>query len=49
VPHAKKDEYERSVRNDRSLEPKGYANFAVRPLGSHDEHFVIDYVEPMAG
>jgi len=37
------------VRNDRSLAPEGYPEFAVTPPGVRDDYFVIDYIEPMAG
>ena len=49
VAHAKKEEFERAVRTDRGLDANGYPHFAMRPLGAHEEHYVIDYVEPMAG
>ena len=35
------------VRNDRSLDPQGYPEFAVRPEGERAEYIVIDFIEPM--
>ncbi len=36
------------VRNDRSLDPQGYPEFAIRPEGERAEYIVIDFIEPMA-
>jgi PAS domain S-box-containing protein len=35
------------VRNDRSLDPQGYPEFAIRPEGERAEYIVIDFIEPM--
>ena len=40
---------EQEVRNDRSLDSRGYPDFAVRPPGERAEHHVLIYIEPMAG
>ena len=49
VPREQKAAFERSVRNDRSVEPQGYPDFKVKPPGERDDYFVIDYIEPKAG
>jgi signal transduction histidine kinase len=49
VPLSNKEEFEREVRNDTSLDPRGYPGFAIRPPGIRPEYFVIAYVEPMQG
>jgi diguanylate cyclase (GGDEF)-like protein len=41
--------FERSVRNDRSVEPAGYPSFAIRPPGRRPSYYVLKYVEPMNG
>ncbi len=49
VPAEGKDRFEKEVRRDTSLEPRGYPDFAIKPPGERSEYFVIVYVEPMAG
>ena len=44
-----KQRFEESVRNDTSLDPKGYPEFRITPLGDRSEYYVLAYVEPMAG
>jgi signal transduction histidine kinase len=44
-----RERFEESVRNDSSLDPRGYPRFAIKPPGKRPEHFVIVYLEPMAG
>jgi diguanylate cyclase (GGDEF)-like protein/PAS domain S-box-containing protein len=41
--------FEARVRNDKSLDPNGYPDFAVKPAGDRSEYFVLNYIEPMAG
>lgn len=46
-----RDDYQRfvdSVRGDRSADPEGYPDFSVHPEGVRDEHYVIEYIEPLA-
>ena len=45
---ADKAEFEQRVRGDRSMDPRGYPAFAVRPPGERAEYFVADYLWPMA-
>jgi CHASE1-domain containing sensor protein len=49
VPAGQLRAFEEMVRNDRSVDPRGYPNFAVRPPGNRPEYFIVQYVEPMAG
>jgi len=44
-----KAEFENGVRNDRSLDRRGYPEFAIKPPGVRDEYLVVTYVEPLAG
>lgn len=45
---ADKAEFEQRVRADRSMDPRGYPDFAIRPAGERAEYFVADYLWPMA-
>ena len=38
-----------AVRADTSLTPQGYPGFAIHPQVLRDEHFVIEYTEPLKG
>jgi signal transduction histidine kinase len=49
VPARDKARFEESVRNDKSLDPRGYPGFAIKPAGNRAEYYVMAYVEPMAG
>ena len=49
VPAASREDFEKAVREDRSLVPEGYPGFAIQPPGNRAEYYVIDYVEPMRG
>ncbi|MBI3916680.1 MAG: CHASE domain-containing protein [Betaproteobacteria bacterium] len=44
-----KEYFEEAVRRDTTLDPHGYPEFAIKPPGTRPEHFVMVYVEPMAG
>ncbi|TSA17050.1 MAG: EAL domain-containing protein [Betaproteobacteria bacterium] len=46
---SEKAAFEASVRNDVSVDPRGYPNFAIRPAGDRPEYVVVQYLEPMAG
>src|SRR5258706_9624001 len=41
-----KNEYEKSVRADKSVHAAGYPRFAIRPPGERGEYVVIDYLSP---
>ena len=49
VRAADRQRFEQAVRRDTSLDPRGYPQFAIKPAGERPEHFVIVYLEPMAG
>ena len=49
VPGGQRAAFEQSVRRDRSVEPRGYPDFAIRPAGARDEYLVVTYIEPMKG
>jgi CHASE1-domain containing sensor protein len=46
VDAAHKQDFERAVRTDTSLDPAGYPAFAIRPAGERPEYFVADYLWP---
>ncbi len=47
VPHAKKLEFERAVRTEKSPLVKGLPEFAIKPPGERPEYVVLTYIEPM--
>jgi len=49
VPLAEKPAFERSVRRDRSVDPRGYPEFGIKPPGVRDEYMVVTYIEPLSG
>jgi diguanylate cyclase (GGDEF)-like protein/PAS domain S-box-containing protein len=49
VADSGRDEYVERVRNDRSMDPRGYPAFDIRPPGRRDEYWVVEYIEPMQG
>jgi len=49
VPGAARARFLDEVRSDRSLEPAGYPNFAIRPGGDRAEYLVVDFIEPLQG
>jgi PAS domain S-box-containing protein len=46
---ADKPGFEKQVRLDTSIEPKGYPDFNIHPPGERSEYFVADYLWPTAG
>ncbi|MBV6407516.1 MAG: Adaptive-response sensory-kinase SasA [Rhodocyclaceae bacterium] len=48
VAAADKAAFVAAVRGDRSLDPRGYPDFAIHPDGERAEYFVIEYIEPIA-
>jgi PAS domain S-box-containing protein len=48
VPNNRKAAYEEWVRQDTSVDPKGYPDFAIKPAGDRQEYFIIEYIEPLA-
>jgi CHASE1-domain containing sensor protein len=49
VPHAQRLAFETAVRNDRSVDPRGYPTFAIKAASDRPEYLAVQYVEPMAG
>ncbi|MES3020360.1 MAG: CHASE domain-containing protein [Pseudomonadota bacterium] len=49
VPAHLLDGFAADVRNDTSLDPAGYPSFKIHPQVVRDEHFIIEYNEPMKG
>src|SRR5882762_8305934 len=47
VPHAKKLEFERAVRTEKSPLVKGLPEFAIKPPGERPEYVVLTYIKPM--
>src|SRR5438094_8313051 len=47
VPHARKLQFERAVRAERSPLVKGLPAFAIKPPGERPEYAVLSYLEPM--
>ena len=47
VPHAKKLEFQRAVRAEKSPLVKGLPEFAIKPPGERPEYVVLTYIEPM--
>src|SRR6266581_409189 len=49
VPAQDKKRFEKAVRRDTSLDPRGYPRFAIKPPGERPEYYAIVYLEPMVG
>ena len=47
VPHARKLQFERAVRAEKSPLVKGLPEFAIKPPGERPEYAVLNYLEPM--
>jgi diguanylate cyclase (GGDEF)-like protein len=47
VPHARKLQFERAVRAEKSPLVKGLPEFAIKPPGDRPEYAVLSYLEPM--
>jgi len=47
VPHARKVQFERAVRAEKSPLVKGLPEFAIKPPGDRPEYAVLSYLEPM--
>ncbi|TMH35799.1 MAG: hypothetical protein E6H59_13575 [Betaproteobacteria bacterium] len=47
VPHARKLQFERAVRAEKSLLVKGLPEFAIKPPGERPEYMVLTFLEPM--
>ena len=49
VPGPQRAAFVDSVRRDRSVDPRGYPDFDIRPAGERDQYLVVTYVEPLEG
>ncbi|MCZ6738205.1 MAG: CHASE domain-containing protein [Actinobacteria bacterium] len=49
VATSERESFEHTVQADNSLVEIGYPDFVVTPDTTHDDMFVVDYVEPMEG
>jgi PAS domain S-box-containing protein len=47
VPDAQRDAFVAAVRADRSLDPRGYPDFDIKPPGRRPRYLVLNYLEPM--
>jgi PAS domain S-box-containing protein len=47
VEEGARDAFVAAVRNDRSLAPAGYPDFAIRPAGNRPSSTVLTYLEPL--
>ncbi|BDT59758.1 hypothetical protein MasN3_32520 [Massilia varians] len=48
VPDARREAFVAGVRQDRSVDPRGYPDFDIRPAGRRPWYAVITWVEPAA-
>jgi diguanylate cyclase (GGDEF)-like protein len=48
VTHGAKTKFETRVRQDTSVDAKGYPNFAIKPAGNRPDYYVLVYIEPLA-
>ena len=44
VRHAEKAKFEESVRRDRTVTPRGYPDFAIKPPGARDDYMVVTFM-----
>ena len=49
VKNEERAAFERHVRGDTSVNPRGYPGFAIKPPGEREDYTVIEYLEPLAG
>lgn len=49
VPASKLAAFDTAVRTDKTLNGVGYPDFAIHPVFAGDEHFIIEYTEPLKG
>lgn len=49
ITAAQRQAFVAMVRNDTSVNPRGYPDFTIKPPGDRPEYVVVQYVEPMAG
>jgi diguanylate cyclase (GGDEF)-like protein/PAS domain S-box-containing protein len=49
ITAAEKTAFVAALRNDSSVDPRGYPDVAIKPAGARSEYVVVQYLEPMAG
>ena len=49
VSVAGRPRFEQRVRLDRSLDPRGYPDFHIKPPGARSDYHALTYLEPMLG
>jgi PAS domain S-box-containing protein len=49
VPATEMASHVEAIRQDTSLQPGGYPNYQPHPATQRDEHYLIEYTEPMRG
>jgi PAS domain S-box-containing protein len=49
VPSSALDRYAEQIRHDDSLQSGGYPEYKIHPASVRDEHYLIEYNEPMRG
>jgi len=47
VSASEKAAFEAEVRTDKSLDPKGYPDFEIKPQGERSAYHVLTYIEPL--
>jgi two-component system sensor histidine kinase/response regulator len=47
VTDAQREAFVAAVRGDRSMDPRGYPAFDIKPPGRRPSYLVLDYMEPM--
>ena len=48
VPAREREAFVAAVREDRSVDPRGYPDFNITPPGARDGYTLLHYLEPMA-
>lgn len=49
VPASEKETFEKTVREDTTLESEGYPGFKIIPEDEYTEYYVVTYIEPLEG
>jgi PAS domain S-box-containing protein len=49
VPASELARFTEAVRRDTSLDAGGYPGFAIHPVAQRDDHYVIEFTEPLKG
>ncbi|MGV7211456.1 CHASE domain-containing protein [Oxalobacteraceae bacterium A2-2] len=49
VPEDQLERYTAAVRQDTSIDPGGYPGFRIHPVTRRQQHYIIEYTEPLKG